>query len=239
MRAAGKTFGGLIVFALLLGAGFAPPALVSEASAQRTPKGAPVPFEAELAKARRERAFLSFNEHIANVPASRIKDLPVVNGRMGDRVTMSEGHIMHFPLGYLVTATYMLDRQRTRSGTGYATAAAELEPNPAYAMVQRFDAELGPVCARTEDKANDIKAEFRLRPGQTMAVILDMPGRFDSITREKSRSYLVFVGTEERYVALDATARRLLAHCRSGAREPTIPHDGLPLNQAMVTGVGG
>lgn len=234
MRAAGKVLGGLMALALLVGAGFS-----SDAWAQRSPKGAPVPFEVELSKSRRERAFLSFNEHIANVPASRIKDLPVVNGRMGDRVTVSEGHTLHFPLGYLVTATYMLDKQRTRSGAGSAIAAAELEPNPAYAMVQRFDTELGPVCARTEDKANDIKAEFRLRPGQTMAIILDMPGRFDSVTREKSRSYLVFVGTEERYVAVDQTARRLLAHCRSGAREPTIPHDGSPLNQAMVTGVGG
>jgi hypothetical protein len=209
-----------------------------QALAQRTPKGAPVPFEVELSKARRDRSFLSFNEHIANVPANRIKDLPVVNGRMGDRVTMGEGHTMHFPLGYLVTATYLLDKQRPRTGSAAASSAAELEANPSYAMVQRFEAELGPVCARTEDKANDVKAEFRQRPGQ-MAIVLDMPGRYDAITREKSRSYIVFVGAEDRYVATGDTAQRLLAHCRAGRSDPTVPHTGQPLTAAGVTGVGG
>ncbi len=233
MGAGGRVFGGVLAVALLVGAG-----PVTDALAQRTPKGAPVPFETELAKQRRDRSFLSFNEHISAVPANRIRDLPVVNGRMGDRVTVGEGHTLHYPLGYLVTATYVFDKQRSRSGTGYASSAAELEANPSYALVQRFDAELGPVCARTEDRTNDVKAEFRLRQGQSMAVVLDMPGRFDSITREKTRSYLVFVGAEERYVATDPTAKRLLAHCRSGARDVTVPHDGVPLSSARLTGVG-
>jgi hypothetical protein len=233
MSGAVRMFGVLAAGAIFL-AGAA-----DEALAQRTPKGAPVPFEVELSKARRDKSFLSFNEHIANVPGNRIKDLPNVNGRIGDRVTVGEGHTMHFPLGYLVTATYTLDKQRARSGAASASSAAELEANPSYAMVQRFDAELGPICARTEDKASDVKAEFRQRPGQSMAVILDMPGRYDSVTREKSRSYLVFVGAEERYVAIHPTAQRLLAHCRSGARDPNVPHNGQPLSSAMLTGVGG
>lgn len=228
-----KVFGVLSAGAILMTALAAVPAL-----AQRTPKGAPVPFEVELSKARRDRGFLSFNEHIAAVPANRIKDLPVVNGRMGDRVTVGEGHTLHFPLGYLVTATFTLDKQRARSGAAYASGPAELEPNPAYGLVQRFDTELGPVCARTEDKTTDVKAEFRLRPGQTMAVVLDMPGRYDSITREKTRSYVVFVGTEERYVAVDPVAQRLLAHCRAGTRDPAVPYNGQPLTPATVTGVG-
>jgi hypothetical protein len=204
--------------------------------AQRTPKGAPVPFEVELSKARRDRTFLSFNEHIANVPASRIKDLPVVNGRMGDRVTMGEGHTMHFPLGYLVTATYLLDKQRPKAGAAAALSAAELEANPSYAMVQRFEAELGPVCARTEDRANDVKAEFRQRPGQSMAIVLDMPGRYDALTREKSRSYIVFTGAEERYVATGSVSQQLLAHCRAN-KGVTMPYDGKPLTAPALTGV--
>jgi hypothetical protein len=233
MTVPGKAFGILAAGVFLIA--LAPS---DQALAQRTPKGAPVPFEVELSKARRDKSFLSFNEHIAAVPASRIRDLPVVNGRMGDRVTMGEGHTMHFPLGYLVTATYLLDKQRPRSGAASASSAAELEANPGYALVQRFEAELGPVCARTEDKANDVKAEFRQRPGQSMAIVLDMPGRYDAITREKSRSYIVFVGAEERYVATAPTAQRLLAHCRSGGSDPTVPHSGEPLTGAGVTGVG-
>lgn len=235
MGGAGRVFG---VF-LAAGMALAAAAFSSPAQAQRTPKGPPVPFEMELAKSRRDRTFLSFNEHIAAVPGSRIKELPVVNGRMGDRVTMGEGHTFHFPLGYLVTATFILDRQRPKNGAGSASSAAELEVNPTYALVQRFDAELGPACARTEDKANDVKAEFRLRPGQTMAVVLDMPGRFDALTREKSRSYIVFVGVEERYVAAGSVAQQLLAHCRAGKASPALPYDGKPLTAPALTGVGG
>jgi hypothetical protein len=212
-------------------------ALSETALAQRTPKGAPVPFEVELSKNRRDRTFLSFNEHIANVPANRIKDLPVVNGRMGDRVTLGEGHTMHFPLGYLVTATYVIDKQRARSGATSASSPQDIEPNPVYALVQRFDAELGPVCARTEDKTNDVRAEFRQRPGQSMAVVLDTPGRYDSLTREKTRSYIVFVGTEERYVTTGSVAQQLLAHCKAGRTGP-MPYDGKPLTAPALTGVG-
>lgn len=229
-----RVFGVLAAGAILIAA-----AVSDRAMAQRTPKGAPVPFEIELSKARRDRTYLSFNEHIAAVPASRIKDLPVVNGRMGDRVTVGEGHTFHFPLGYLVTATYMLDKQRPRSGSMSVNSPAELEANPAYAMTQRFEAELGPVCARTEDRTNDVRAEFRQRPGQSMALVLDLPGRFDSLTREKSRSYIVFVGAEERYVAAEPTAQRLLAHCRAGRGDPNVPHNGQPLTSATLTGAGG
>lgn len=201
--------------------------------AQRPAKGPPVPFETELARLRKDRNALSFNDHIAAIPANRIRDLPVVNGRMGDRVTMGEGHVMHFPLGYLVTATYQFDTHR------YASGGSTLQADPAYALVQRFDSELGPVCARTDVRSSDTRVEFRLRRGQTMAVVVDQPGRHDSATGTKSRSYLVFVGTEERYVALDQTARRLLAHCRSGAKSIDVPHDGSALNLAMMTGIGG
>lgn len=232
MGAAGRTLSGFLALALL---GSAAPA--TDAMAQRTPKGDPVPFEAELSKQRRDRSFLSFNEHISAVPGNRIRDLPVVNGRMGDRVTVGEGHTLHFPLGYLVTATYVFDKRRPRGGARDAGSAAELEPNPAYALVQRFDAELGPVCARTEDRGSDVKAEFRLRAGRTMALVLDMPGRFDALAGEKSRSYLVFVGAEERYVPVSAIGKKLLAHCRSGARDVNLPHDGSPLTSAQITGV--
>ena len=241
MSATGRLIVGILAasMALAIPAGGAQADETGVQIAQRTPKGAPVPFEVELSKSRRDRSYLSFNEHIANVPASRIKDLPVVNGRMGDRVTVNDGHTMHFPLGYLATATFQFDKQRSRTGSPYVNSAAELEPNPSYAMVQRFDAELGPVCARTEDKKSDVRAEFRLRPDRTMAIVLDMPGRYDAITRETTRSYAVFVGTEDRYVAVDPTARRLLVHCRSGVKNLDIPYDGAALSIAMLSGVGG
>jgi len=64
---------------------------VELAQAGRPPKGPALPFEADFAQRRHDRAVLSFNDHIATVPGSRIRDVPVVNGRMGDRVVVGEG----------------------------------------------------------------------------------------------------------------------------------------------------
>ena len=230
---------GLAAALALLAAGLPAPAQADSLLAQRVQKGPPVPFEVELARQRGDRSFLSFDEHIANVPGPRIRDLPTVNGRMGDRVVVGEGHMLHFPVGYLATATYRFDSHRARPGSQFPASAAELEPNPAYALVGRFDTELGRVCARTQDRSSGTVAEFRLGPEKTLALVLDRPGRFDALTRQSSRSYVVFAGTDERYVALDQTARRLLAHCRSGAASPDIPHDGAPLDEAVLTGLAG
>jgi len=202
----------------------------------QVPKGPVLPFEPDFAARRHDRAVLAFNEHIAHVPGSRIRDLPMVNGRLGDRVTLTEGPTLHFPLGYLVTATYEFDKQRLRRGVATAAAAGDLEANPDYAFVKRFDAELGAVCARTEDKSSNTRVEFRIKPGKTMAVVLDMPGRYDALTKDASRSYAVFVGIEDRYVAVDKISRRLLAHCRSGTKNVEVAYDGEPISLAMLTG---
>lgn len=231
--------------ALLLGASVALPAQAQPASlggvqlaqAGRPAKGPPLPFEADFAQRRHDRAVLSFNDHIATVPGNRIRDVPVVNGRMGDRVVVGEGTMLYFPVGYLETATYKFDKLRPKPGVASPMGASDLEPNPDYALVRRFDAELGPVCAVTEDKAAHVRMELRIRPAtKTLALVLDQPGRWDGIAKDTSRSYAVFVGVQERYVVNDALARKLLDHCRSGAKDPTVAHDGSPLGMAMLTG---
>lgn len=216
-----------------VGAFLAPAA---HAGGPQVPKGPVLPFEREYAARRHEHSVLSFNDHIARVPGNRILDLPTVNGRMGDRVTLTEGQTLFFPVGYLVTATYRIDKLRPRRGVASPASATDLEANPDYAFVKRFDAEFGQVCARTVDKASDISVEFRILPGKTMTVILDTPGRYDAIGSEKTRSYGIFVGQEERYVVLDQISRRLLAHCRSGAKQVDVAYDGSPISLAMLTG---
>ncbi len=207
--------------------------------AQRVAKGPALPFEADFAQRRHDRAILSFNDHIATVPGNRIRDVPVVNGRMGDRVVVNEGTALYFPVGYLVTATYRFDKLRPRSGVTAVGQASDLQPNPDFALVGRFDAELGPVCAVTEDKANSMRVEFRIKAGsKILSVVLDEPGRYDAIAKDKSRSYVLFAGTEERYMVNDTLTRRLLSHCKSGAKDTTVAHDGSPLGVAMATAIG-
>jgi hypothetical protein len=213
---------------------------VELAQAGRPAKGPALPFEADFAQRRHDHAVLSFNDHIATVPGNRIRDVPVVNGRMGDRVIVGEGTSLYFPVGYLMTATYRFDKLRPKAGVVSVGQASDLEPNPDYALVRHFDAELGPVCAVTEDKTSHVRVEFRIKPGtKVMSLVLDQPGLYDAIAKDTSRSYAVFSGTEERYVVNDALARKLLTHCKSGSKDITVAHDGSPIGLAMLTGTDG
>jgi hypothetical protein len=211
------------------------------AQAGRPVKGPALPFESDFAQRRKDKAVLQFNDHIAAVPANRIREVPTVNGRMGDRVVVGEGTLLNFPVGYLMTATYLFDKLRPKANAGTAASAADLEPNPDYALVRRFDAELGPVCAATEDKASRQRVEFRLKPGtKLMSLVLDQPGRWDAIAKDTSRSYALFTGIEERYVVNDPLARKLLSHCKSGAKDVTVAFDAnSSINFPMMTGTDG
>ena len=235
------TTGILIALAALSSAASDRPAQAQDAQiaqAGRPVKGPALPFESDFAQRRKDKAVLQFNDHIANIPGSRIREVPTVNGRMGDRVVVSEGTGLHFPVGYLMTATYQFDKQRPRAGS--ATAATDLEPNPDYALVKRFDSELGPVCAVTEDKAGKQRLEFRIKPGtKQMAMVLDQPGRYDAISKDTSRSYALFVGIEERYLINDAMGKKLLTHCKSGAKDVTVTYDGALISLAALTGTDG
>jgi len=175
----------------------------------------PLPFEAALAAERRDRVLLNFNDPISALSNARVRGLPMIEGRLGDRVVTVDGLLLYFPVGFLATAAYEFDRLRLRAGRVRAAGPADLEPNPRYAWVERFDAEFGPVCARSNDRASDTITEMRLR-GRVMAVVVNGPGRFDRTGNDKSRSFAVLAGIEERYVAADDLAKRLLAQCRSG-----------------------
>jgi hypothetical protein len=210
------------------------------AQAGRPVRGPILPFEADFAQRRKDKALLQFNDHIASIPGTRIRDVPTVNGRMGDRVIVVEGTGLHFPVGYLMTATYQFDKQRARGGASSVAAATDLEPNPDYALVKRFDSELGPVCAVTEDKTSKQRLEFRIKPGtKQMTLVLDQPGRYDGISKDTSRSFALFVGVEERYLINDAISKKLLTHCKSGAKDVTVTYDGALISLAAMTGTDG
>jgi len=208
------------------------------AQAGRPVRGPVLPFENDFAQRRKDKVALQFNDHIATVPGSRIREVPTVNGRMGDRVVVGEGVWIHFPVGYLMTATYQFDKMRPKANASGASTVAELEPNPDYVLVKRFDSELGPVCAATEDKTNKTRVEFRLKPGtKLMSLVIDQPGRWDGIAKDTSRSYVLFTGIEERYVVNEALGRKLLTHCKSGAKDVNVAFDAnSSVNLAMMIG---
>lgn len=204
----------------------------------RPARGAALPFEAEFAKQRRDRSILAFNDHIAAIPGPRIRELPTINGRLGDRVTLTDGPTLYFPLGYLVSALYEFDSVRPKIPGRLPASAAELEPDPNYALVGAFDRELGPACARVVDPQLGTSTELRRRPGRSISVLIDMPGRYDGLTGQATRSYAVMIGFEERYVAVDTLTRRLLDHCRSGAKTVDLPYDGSSTSVAALRSAG-
>jgi hypothetical protein len=103
-----------------------------------------IPFEADRAQLRGDRLMLKLNDDAAAIPATRIRGLPVVNGRIGDRADLDNGLQVYFPDGRIVRAEMRVQKFRTDD------SAAAL-PDPAYRVVAEFDKVLGPVCARTSN----------------------------------------------------------------------------------------
>lgn len=145
---------------------------VSEAVAQKADKKPrlTIPFEAERAAQRGDRNSLRLNDDATIIPRHRIVDLPVVNGRMGEWVTL-DGVDLYFPDGRIVVA-------RT-----------ELQPSQAnYRHVTNFDAALGPVCA---SDPNGGGTELRINRENAISVVQKVPAAQSGGQGEKAPAYRV------------------------------------------------
>lgn len=138
--------------------------IASQAVAQKVDKKPriTIPFEAERAVLRGDRNALRLNDDATIIPRHRIVDLPVVNGRMGEWVTL-DGVDLYFPDGRIVVARTEFQPLRSIAGD-----AARLEADPNYRHVTSFDAALGPVCARDPNGGG---TELRISRDHAISVV--------------------------------------------------------------------
>jgi hypothetical protein len=183
-------------------------ASASLALAQKNqPTPVPIPFEAERAQLRGDKRVLRLNDDATAIPGSRVKYLPITEGRMGERAALD--HLeLYFPFGRIVAATTEFHKHRL--------FGERLEADPFYKHVASFDRALGPVCARGVGD-NGQPVEMRMND-RAMSLVQFMPGPHDDKAGEQTRSYKVTTFVEIRHMGGHAEASRLYASCLNPTR---------------------
>ncbi|WP_341897682.1 hypothetical protein [Ferrovibrio terrae] len=190
---------------------------VAFAQAKRAAKPtALIPFETERAKERGERGahgLIRLNDDVARMSASRIIEMPVVDGRMGEHARL-DGVELFFPYGSVVTATAEFHRYRPALLASSDNTVPEFNPDPHYDRVKAFDHHLGKVCA-SEKLAEGQRIEMRISPDRVMSVVHVLPAKYAGPTSQDHPSYKVISGLEMRFLSFkEPDADRLYRQCQ-------------------------
>ena len=174
----------------------APGMIANAATAKKSTKATVnIPFESDRPSAVR------INDDATVIPAHRIRDVPVVDGKMGEHVRLDGGVELYFPFGRIVSAA-MEFRPVRQSPTNPSL----YEADPAYRQVANFDRALGPVCASDTALAGPI--EMRIN-GEAMSVVKTLV----TPVGDSGPSYRVVTVAETRWLDNDPQVQRLLTNC--------------------------
>lgn len=178
---------------------------------------APIPFEQDRAKDRGDRALLQLNEDATRIPAHRIMELPIVNGKMGEHATLDDNVELYFPFGRILTAATEFHKYHpARSGS--EGMGPEFLPNPKYDRVAQFDRALGKVCASERLDGGNGKIEMRVAPNNSLSFVRVMPAPHRPAHEEDLVSYRVVSSMDVRYLARqEPDAERLFRRCQTNS----------------------
>jgi hypothetical protein len=175
-----------------------------------------IPFEIERAKERGERgthSMIRLNDDVARMSATRIIEMPVVDGRMGDHARLDNLELF-FPFGSVVLATAEFHKYRPALLAASDNAVPEFNTDPHYDRVKTFDSQLGRVCA-TEHHADGRRTEMRISPDRVMSVVHVTPAKYAGPTSQDHPSYKVISGLEMRFLSFkEPEAERLYRQCQ-------------------------
>ncbi len=174
-----------------------------------------IPFEIERAKDRGGSAtgLIRLNDDVARMSATRIIEMPVVDGRMGEHARL-DGVELFFPYGSVVTATAEFHKYRPALLAASDNTVPEFNPDPHYDRVKTFDSQLGRVCA-TEQHADGRRTEMRISPDRVMSVVHVTPAKYAGPSSQEHPSYKVISGLEMRFLSFkEPEADRLYRQCQ-------------------------
>ena len=169
-----------------------------------------IPFESERAAERGDRALVSLNEDVTRVPGFRVRELPIVDGRLGQHA-MLDGVEIYFPFGTVVVATAEFNRYRPAMvASGDTTPEPMLDPR--YARVGEFDRQLGRVCASEADYSGNM-VEMRINAAnKMMSVVHVLPAKYAGPAAATSPSYRVVSSLDMRFLKIKEPVAADLYH---------------------------
>jgi hypothetical protein len=175
-----------------------------------------IPFEIERAKERGDRgsqSMIRLNDDVARMSATRIIEMPVVDGRMGDHARLDNLELF-FPYGSVVTATVEFHKYRPALLAASDNSVPEFNIDPHYDRVKTFDSQLGRVCA-SEAQSDGRRLEMRISPDRVLSVVHVMPAKYAGPTAQDHPSYKVVSGLEMRFLSFkEPEAERLYRQCQ-------------------------
>lgn len=184
-----------------------------QAAGPAAEKGPVILLEPERAGTRGDRMVLRLNDDASVIPAHRIKALPIVDGRMGERVVLDGGLQLYFPFGRIIEA-------RSEIGKYREDATGKIELNPLFSKVTTFDVALGPVCSSVQDiDGQGGRVEMRLGPDKAISIV---GHKISKANAPDDETYRVVTVTEFRHIRQEAYAERLYQACTSAGPKPKL-----------------
>lgn len=176
-----------------------------------------LPFEPYFAKTRGGGPALRFNDFSGRISEARIKALLRSGTILGDKVLLQNGTAVYFPEGYIVSASTSLQQFRPKNGKRAKAVRSpdDLERNPDYGLIDRFDGLLGPVCAEGPGASPGTMVRVRQSERGVLSVVIIGPGRFDALLGEKTVGYRVTSALNAAYLEIDAMTESLIGDCLS------------------------
>ena len=193
-----------------------------------------VPFEHLAKVALDKNSMLHYDDYAGKIAEERIKRLLRSGPILGDRILLNNDVAIYFPDGHVVSSKTEFHSFRPIGilmpwDVYYRN---QIEPNPRYGLVAELDAIVGPPCAETkylkasDRQTSDSYARMRFSKTGVMTFEIDSSGRYDYLTGEITRSYVLTSAIDPYYLGDQVVVQALIDACRSGGAIKAAQADG-------------
>lgn len=177
-----------------------------------------LPFEKYFAAINGQKELLRFDDFSGRIGSDRIKALLRSGDTIGDRVLLRNGTAVYFPEGYIVSSRFAVPAFRPKAGVAVAEidGIEDLDPNPHYGLVERFDDLLGPICAEEQNAGGGRLLRLRRTERGVFSLVTVRPGAFEALIGRRAPSYEVISVVDEAYLPGSGVVRQLVMGCETG-----------------------
>ncbi|MDP6953802.1 MAG: hypothetical protein QGF53_13695 [Alphaproteobacteria bacterium] len=182
-----------------------------------------LPFEEFVEVSIDRSKWLRYDDSVGRILEPRIERLLRSGDVLGDRVLLKNQVAVYFPNGFIVSSKAEFHTYRPIDGLmpWNVYYRDQIEPNPRYERINEFDRLLGNSCAevpyfrgRSPQRNGESFARMRINPHGVLSLVLDMPGRYDYLTNEASKSLTVTSAVDSYYLGDPGLVAKLVKDCQ-------------------------